>query len=312
VAGSVTDTMPSSKWQALPTEARNPRSRALDTRPTPDIVDLMVAEDRAVVAAVRRERTRIARGAEMLAEALRGDGRLLLVGAGTSGRLGVLEAAEIPPTFGASPRTVQAVMAGGKRAVFRAREGVEDDEAQGRTTMRRRRPSGSDVVIGITASGVTPFVRGALVAARAGGARTILVTCGSTIALADLADLVIAPQTGPEVITGSTRLKAGTATKMVLNMLTTIAMVRAGKTYGHLMVDVQATNAKLKDRARRIVSAIAGVDDRRAGALLRRAGGDVKVAVVMAKTGVTAPRARARLAAAAGSLRRSLRRGLAP
>ncbi|MDP1569888.1 MAG: N-acetylmuramic acid 6-phosphate etherase [Vicinamibacterales bacterium] len=300
--------MPSSKWQALPTEARNPRSRALDTRPTLDIVDLMVAEDRAVVAAVRRERARIARGAEMLADALGRDGRLLLVGAGTSGRLGVLEAAEIPPTFGASPRTVQAVMAGGQRAVFRAREGVEDDEALGQRTMRRRRPSGRDVVIGITASGVTPFVRGALVAARAGGARTVLVTCGSTTALADLADLVIAPQTGPEVVTGSTRLKAGTATKMVLNMLTTIAMVRIGKTYGHLMVDVQATNAKLKDRARRIVSAIAGVDDRRAAALLRRAGGNVKVAVVMAKTGVTASRARARLAAARGSLRR----GLAP
>lgn len=304
--------MPSSKWHTLPTEARNRRSAAVDTLSIPAIVDLMVDEDAGVVRAVGRERRRIAAGAALVATALAAGGRVLLAGAGTSGRLGVIEAAEMTPTFGTPPRAVQALMAGGRSAVFRAREGVEDDERGGRAACARLTPRERDVVIGITASGVTPYVRGVLTAARAGGAKTVLVTCGSRTALAALADVVIAPRVGPEVVTGSTRLKAGTATKMVLNMLTTIAMIRVGKTYGHLMVDVQAGNAKLRDRARRIVSAIAGVDHATAGRLLGRARGDVKTAVVMARTGLAAPRAKARLAAAGGSLRRALEKGTVP
>ncbi len=298
--------MPSSKWQSLPTEAPNPRSRELDRLSTPGIVSLMIAEDRRMVSAVKRERARIAEGAELVADAVRGGGRVLMAGAGTSGRLGVLEAAEIPPTFGTPPRLVQAVMAGGRPAVFRAREGMEDDEAQGRRAFARLRPTPRDVVIGITASGVTPFVRGALARAREGGARVILVTCGPADAMGALADVVIAPRVGPEVVTGSTRLKAGTATKLVLNMLTTVAMIRVGKTYGHLMVDVQAGNAKLKDRARRIVASVVGVDVAAADTLLRGSRWNVKAAIVMGRTGVTAPRAVTRLRQTGGSLRAAL------
>jgi N-acetylmuramic acid 6-phosphate etherase len=298
--------MPSSKWQSLSTEAINPRSRAIDSLSTIEIASLMLAEDRFMIAAVTRERASIAAGADLVAEIVGAGGRVLLVGAGTSGRLGVLEAAEIPPTFGTRPRLVQAVMAGGKAAVFRAREGVEDDERQGRRTLARLRPSARDVVVGITASGVTPFVRGAVTCARERGARIVIVTCGSADAMRAVADVMIAPQVGPEVLTGSTRLKAGTATKLVLNMLTTIAMVKAGKTYGNLMVDVQAGNAKLKDRARRIVCSVAGVDDPTATAVLRRARWNVKAAIVMARTGVSAARAAARLRQARGSLRLAL------
>jgi N-acetylmuramic acid 6-phosphate etherase len=298
--------MPPSKWRSLPTEAINPRSHAVETLSTVDIVSLMLGEDRRMIAAVIGERARIAEGAELVASAVRDGGRVLFVGAGTSGRLGVLEAAEIPPTFGTRPRTVQAVMAGGRQAVFRAREGVEDDEREGLRALARLRPTTRDVTIGITASGVTPFVRGALTRARKAGARVVVVTCGPAAAMRDLADVVIAPRVGPEVIAGSTRLKAGTATKMVLNMLTTIAMIKVGKTYGNLMVDVQPGNAKLKDRARRLVCTVAGVDAARADELLRRSRWNVKAAIVMARTGATAVKAAARLKQAKGSLRAAL------
>jgi N-acetylmuramic acid 6-phosphate etherase len=298
--------MPPSKWRSLPTEAINPRSHAVETLSTVDIVSLMLGEDRRMIAAVIGERARIAEGAELVASAVRDGGRVLFVGAGTSGRLGVLEAAEIPPTFGTRPRTVQAVMAGGRQAVFRAREGVEDDEREGLRALARLRPTTRDVTIGITASGVTPFVRGALTRARKAGARVVVVTCGPAAAMRDLADVVIAPRVGPEVIAGSTRLKAGTATKMVLNMLTTIAMIKVGRTYGNLMVDVQPGNAKLKDRARRLVGAVAGVDAARADELLRRARWNVKAAIVMARTGATAAKAATRLKQAKGSLRAAL------
>src|SRR5688572_26631635 len=210
-----------SKWQHLATEAVNPRSRDIDTLTPDEIVEVMILDNRHVLAAVQREKTRIARGAELLADAVLKGGRLIFAGAGTSGRLGVLEAAELPPTFGINPEMAQAVMAGGPAAVHRAKEGVEDNYEAGERAMRGLRPTRKDVVIGISASGITPFVRGAVASARAARAPIIGVTCDPRSALKDFADVAIILGVGPEVIAGSTRLKAGTATKIVLNMLTT-------------------------------------------------------------------------------------------
>ena len=298
-----------STWRSLPTEASHPATRRLDALSSAAIVGRMNDEDRRVVRAVGRERARIARGAETIAAALRQRGRVVFVGAGTSGRLGVLEAAEIPPTFGTTPGLVRALVAGGRRAVFRAREGAEDDRRDGARRLARLKVGPADVVIGVSASGVTPFVHGALAEARRLGAATIVVTCAPSVATRRLADLVIAPLVGPEVLTGSTRLKAGTATKMVLNMLTTTAMVLVGKTYGNLMVDVRTGSAKLKDRAARIVAAVTGVTPRRARALLPRARWNVKAAIVMQSAGVSYPEALARLRAADGRVGVVLRRG---
>ena len=286
-----------SKWQHLETEAVNPRSRDIDTLAPDEIVGMMIVDNRSVLAAVRRERARIARGAELAADAVLKGGRLIFAGAGTSGRLGVLEAAELPPTFGIDPGTAQAIMAGGATAVHRAKEGVEDDYEAGERAMRGLRPAPKDVVIGISASGITPFVRGAVANARAAKARVIGVTCDPRSDLKDLADVAIVLAVGPEVIAGSTRLKAGTATKIALNMLTTAAMVRAGKTYGNLMVDVQSNSDKLRDRARRIIGTVTGLDYEAADALLRRAQWNVKAAILMQQTGVTRAKALSRLRA---------------
>jgi len=274
-----------SKWQQLPTEAINPASLAIDKLSPAAIVDLMVDEDRKIIAAVAKEKERIALGVEIISQALRKGGRLVFVGAGTSGRLGVLEAAEIPPTFGTDPSLVRAVMAGGNRALIHAREGVEDDYEEGSRSLARLRPTSKDVVVGVSASGMTPFVRGGLNRARQARAKIIFVTCFPGTELQTFVDLMIAPAVGPEVIAGSTRLKAGTATKMVLNMLTTASMVRVGKTYGNLMVDVQTGSEKLKDRARRILSIVSGIDYDAADKLLKRAHWNVKAAIVMQKTG---------------------------
>jgi len=222
-------------------------------------------------------------------------GRIVFVGAGTSGRLGVLESAEMPPTFGTSPELVQAIMAGGKGAIFRAREGVEDNYEEGARSVNRLRPTKKDVVIGVSASGMTQFVRGALTRARKASSKIIFVTCDPRTELQTFVDLTIAPAVGPEVIAGSTRLKAGTATKMVLNMLTTAAMIRIGKTYGNLMVDVQMGSEKLRDRARRIIMIVTGIEYDAADALLRRANWDVKAAIVMEKGHLTYPKALAQL-----------------
>lgn len=275
-----------SKWQQLPTEAINPASLGLDKLSPAAIIDLMVDEDRKTITAVSKEKERIAVGVEIVSQALRRGGRLVFVGAGTSGRLGILEAAEIPPTFGTDPSLVRAVMAGGARAFIQAAEGVEDDYEEGSRAIARLRPTSKDVVVGVSASGMTPYVRGGLNRARHAGARIIFVTCYPGTELQTFVDLTIAPSVGPEVIAGSTRLKAGTATKMVLNMLTTGAMVRIGKTYGNLMVDVQTTSEKLKDRARRILTIVSGIDYEAAEALLKRAHWNVKVAIVMQKTGL--------------------------
>jgi N-acetylmuramic acid 6-phosphate etherase len=301
-----------SKWQDLPTEAINPDTLGIDKMPVLDIIDLIGTEDRRVVSAVHRERERIAHGVEILVQSLKKGGRIFLVGAGTSGRLGILEAAEMPLTFGTSPKLVQAVMAGGQDAVFRSREGVEDNFEEGARAMSRIRASRRDAVIGVSASGITQFVRGALTRGRQKGARIIFVTCWPGTELQTFVDLIIAPAVGPEVIAGSTRLKAATATKMVLNMLTTIAMIRVGKTYGNLMVDVQTGSEKLRDRARRIVSVVTGVTVEEAGALLRDAKWNVKAAIVMQKAGVSYPQALRRLRAADDSMRTALGEDLEP
>jgi len=301
-----------SKWQSLPTEAINPVSLGIDKLTADDIVDLMVSEDRKVLDAVKRERERIAVGVEMIATTLRKDGRIVFVGAGTSGRLGILESAEMPPTFSTDPDHVQAIMAGGRDAIFSAKEGVEDNYEEGARAITRLRPTKKDVVIGVSASGMTQFVRGALTRARKTGARIIFVTCDPGTELQTFVDLTIAPGVGAEVIAGSTRLKAGTATKLVLNMLTTGAMVRIGKTYGNLMVDVQTGSEKLKDRARRIVNIVTGLDYEDADRLLKNAQWNVKVAIVMQKTGLTFAKAQARLRRAHDSMREALGEDIEP
>ncbi|MEO8071300.1 MAG: N-acetylmuramic acid 6-phosphate etherase [Acidobacteriota bacterium] len=301
-----------SKWQDLPTEAINQDSLGIDKMPVMDIVDLISQEDRRVVAAVHKERERIAHGVDLIVSAMKKGGRLFLVGAGTSGRLGILEAAEMPITFGTAPKLVQAIMAGGQDAVFKTREGVEDNFEEGARSIARLRVSKRDVVIGVSASGITRFVRGALTGARKKGARIIFVTCWPGSELQTFVDLIIAPAVGPEVIAGSTRLKAGTATKMVLNMLTTIAMVRIGKTYGNLMVDVLTGSEQRRDRACRIVAMVTGVDRDEAELLLKRGRWNVKVAIVMKKAGVTAAQAGRKLRAADHSVRAALGEDLEP
>lgn len=301
-----------SKWQSLPTEQINPASLAIDKTPVSEIIDMVINEDRKVVAAVQREKEKIAHGVEIVTKALRKGGRIIFVGAGTSGRLGVVEAAEMPPTFGTSPQLVQAIMAGGHGAVFQAKEGVEDNYEEGGRSIGRLRLSSRDVVIGVSASGLTPFVRGALTRGRKAGAKIIFVTCWPGSELQNFVDLIIAPGVGPEIIAGSTRLKAGTATKMVLNMLTTLSMIKWGKTYGNLMVDVQTGSEKLKDRARRILGIVTGLDYDGAETALKRARWNVKAAIVMQKAGVSLPEALKRLRKADNSVRDAIGEDIEP
>lgn len=246
--------------------------------------------------AVQKERDRIALGADICAKALRKGGRIVFVGAGTSGRLGIVESAEMPPTFGTDPDLVQGIMAGGRNAIIRAKEGAEDNYEEGARAVTRLDPTKKDVVIGVSASGMTPFVRGALTSARKAGSRVVFVTCDPRNELQAFVDLTIAPAVGPEIIAGSTRLKAGTATKLVLNMLTTSAMILIGKTYGNLMVDVNALGSeKLRDRARRIVHIVTDLDYAEAEKLLKKARWNVKIAIVMQKSGLSYSKAVARL-----------------
>ena len=284
-----------SKWQSLPTEAINPATLAIDKQSAADIVEEMMTEDRKMLAAVQREKDRIVVGIDIITASLRKGGRVIFVGAGTSGRLGVLEAAEMPPTFGTKPELVQAIMAGGKGAIVKPKEGVEDHYEDGARAINRLRPTKHDVVIGVSASGMTQFVLGGLTRARRAGCKIIFVTCDPRSELQAFVDLTISPGVGPEVIAGSTRLKAGTATKIVLNMLTTGAMVRTGKTYGNLMVDVQTGSEKLKDRARRIIVIVTGLDYDEADKLLKRAQWNVKAAIVMQKSGLSQAQALTRL-----------------
>jgi N-acetylmuramic acid 6-phosphate etherase len=295
------------RWAPLPTERRNPRSRRLDALPLERIVALLLDEDRRAVAAAARRQRAVARAARLVARTLAAGGDVVFLGAGTSGRLGVLEAAECPPTFGTDPRRIRGVMAGGRDAVFHSREGAEDRADRGRREGARLRRG--DLLVGISASAVTPFVRGALQAARQRGARSVLVACAPGRGLSRLADVAVVVPTGPEVLSGSTRLKAGSATKALLNAITTAAMVSLGKAYENLMVDVRPASAKLRDRARRIVAVAARVEPGRARRLLARAGGDVKTAIVMGRLDVDPGAARLRLARAKGHVRRALAEG---
>jgi len=301
-----------SKWEGLPTEAINPTTLGIDKLSAADIVEVMLAEDRKMLAAVQREKDRIAVGVDIIAQSLRRGGRIVFVGAGTSGRLGVLESAEMPPTFGADPDLVQAIMAGGQSALLRTKEGAEDNYEEGARSVNRLAPTRKDVIIGVSASGMTPFVRGALTRARKAGSKIIFVTCDPRSELQMFVDLTIAPAVGPEVIAGSTRLKAGTATKLVLNMLTTAAMIRIGKTYGNLMVDVQTGSEKLRDRARRIITIATGLEYDEADKLLKRAQWDVKAAIVMQKTGLSYTRALSKLRRAHDSMRDAIGEDIEP
>jgi N-acetylmuramic acid 6-phosphate etherase len=294
-------------WSRLSTEATHPRSDRLDRLGVAGVVSLMQSEDREVLRALRQARPEIVRAAELFRETYLSGATCFLLGAGTSGRLAVLEAAELPPTFGTDPRRVRAAIAGGRGAVFRSREGAEDRFAEGLLAAEAARPG--DLVIGVSASSVTPFVRGALQRARQHDARTVLVTASGAPGISKIADLVVRLRVGPEVLAGSTRLKAGTATKLALNQITTSALVSAGKAFGPWMVDLRAGSAKLKDRARHIVAAAAGTSSARAAKLLEAAGQDVKTAIVMGRIRASSSEARRRLARAGGDLRRALEAG---
>jgi N-acetylmuramic acid 6-phosphate etherase len=290
----------------LDTERVNAATADLDRLSPLAIVRAMNAEDATVADAVAAELPRVAAAVEEITARLRRGGRLVYVGAGTSGRLGVLDAAECPPTFGTPPELVVGLIAGGPTALTEAVEAVEDRAEAGRDDAARLGITDADAVVGIAASGRTPYVLGAVAHARGRGAFTVGLACNRGTPLEAAVALMIAPVVGPEVIAGSTRLKAGTAQKMVLNMLSTGAMVLLGKTYGNLMVDLRATNAKLRRRAVGIVRAATGLDETGAAALLRASGGEAKTAIVAARAGIDPPEARARLAAAGGSVRAAL------
>jgi N-acetylmuramic acid 6-phosphate etherase len=286
------------------TERRNPRSSTIDTASALEIVDLIGAEDAGVPAAVSKARVEIARAIDLIEAAFRAGGRLIYVGAGTSGRLGVLDAAECPPTFGTPPEMVIGIIAGGANALVRSVEGAEDDMKAATDSMDSLRVGSNDVVVGIAASGTTPFVQAALSRAHDQGARTIFLSCSEPPRqLAGTCDVFITVLVGPEIVTGSTRMKAGTATKLVLNTLTTGAMIRLGKIYGNLMVDLRAWNDKLVDRSQRIVMETTGLDRDAAQRVIEAADGRVKTAIVMARRGVSRGEAEQLLTQHAGRLR---------
>jgi len=290
---------------ALLTEQQNPASAHIDTLPTADILAIINREDQKVAGAVEAEIPHITEAVDCIVDRMRSGGRLLYVGAGTSGRLGVLDAAECPPTFHVEPDLVRGIIAGGEAALARATEASEDDPSQGRRDLGLCRCTSQDSLVGIAASGRTPYVLGAIEEARRLGALTIGISCTPDSPLSRLVRIDIAPLPGPEVIAGSTRMKAGTATKLVLNMISTAVMIRLGYVYGNLMVNVQPRNTKLTDRARRIIAASAAVTYERAAELLSEAG-DVRVAIVMARLSLDRAAAEARLAAAGGRLSEAL------
>ena len=290
----------------LTTEQNNPESVAIDQMDPIQIAMLMNREDLKVVAAVERVLPDIARAIEMVTERVQAGGRLIYIGAGTSGRLGVLDASECPPTFNTPPALVVGLIAGGHRALTNAIEGAEDNRQAGEEDLRGVELDAKDVVCGIATSGRTPYVLGGLAYAQSLGAVTLGVTCNEVSELSEVSDVLIAPVVGPEILSGSTRLKAGTATKMVLNMISTGTMIRIGKTYGNWMVDLRATNVKLKDRSIRIVSGITGLDRERAESLLARCDGEVKTAIVSQALGVDKIEAQRRLKVAGGRLRTAI------
>src|SRR5262245_19123253 len=290
----------------LLTEQQNPASAAIDALPTEEMLRVINAEDQKVAIAVEREIPAIARAVDTVAAAVENGGRLFYIGAGTSGRLGVLDASECPPTYSSPPDWVQGIIAGGEPALSRATEATEDDPATGARDLLARGFTARDVLVGIAASGRTPYVLGAIAEAKRIGAITIGISCTPDSELARAVDIPITPLVGPEVVTGSTRMKSGTAQKLVLNMLSTGAFVRLGFVYGNLMVNVQPKNTKLVDRARRIVAQAAGVSYERAAELLLAAGNSVRTAILMSKTGAGREDAERRLAAAGGRISKAL------
>ena len=290
----------------LATEGRNPATERIDEVSTLEMLRLIHEEDARAVEAVTSELPRIAAVVDAVAERMAGGGRLFYVGAGTSGRLGVLDASECPPTFGVGPELVQGLIAGGDSALRRSSEGSEDSREEGAADLRAIGFAAGDAVVGIAASGRTPYVMGALECARGLGALTVALACVKGSAMEGVAEMAISPETGAEAITGSTRMKAGTATKLVLNMLSTGVMVRRGAVYGNQMVNVQLTNAKLVDRGRRIVAEVVGCDGEMAGRLLAEAG-SVKVAIVMGRSGVGLTEAERRVGLSGGRLREALK-----
>ncbi len=290
----------------LLTEQRNPASESIDSLPTEEVLRIINAEDQKVAEAIEREIPAIARAVDAIVDAFERGGRLFYLGAGTSGRLGVLDASECPPTFNVRPDLVQGIMAGGESALSRATETTEDDPEIGARDLQARGFTANDVLVGIAASGRTPYVLGAVAEARRMGAVTIGVCCTNDSALARAVSIPIVPLVGPEVVAGSTRMKAGTAQKMVLNMLSTAAFVRMGYVYGNMMVNVQPRNAKLRDRARRIIAEGAGVSYERAGELLDASGSSVAAAILMGKTGIGRAEAEHRLAASGGRISKAL------
>lgn len=290
--------------RSLTTESRNPRTREIDLADVPRILELMNDEDARVAGAVRAALPQVARAVERAVASLRAGGRLVYVGAGTSGRLGVVDAAECPPTFGVPPGMVMGVIAGGRETVFQSREGLEDDEASGAADMDATGVAARDTVVGIAASRRTPYVLAALAEARRRGASTVLVRCND--GPAPEVDVVVTVVPGPEAVTGSTRLKAGTAQKMVLNMISTASMIRLGKVYENLMVDVRPNSEKLVERGKGIVMTLTGVDYTAASRVYEAAGRDVKTAVVMQRLSMTREQAARRLDEAGGFLARAL------
>jgi N-acetylmuramic acid 6-phosphate etherase len=290
------------KLDTLLTEQVNPDSGEIDRRSTIEALQIINREDHKVPDAVASEIPQIARAVDRVADCLRNGGRLFYIGAGTSGRLGVLDAAECPPTFHVPGDLIQGIIAGGEPALARATEASEDDPEAGRRDLASRGFSARDALVGIATSGRTPYVLGAVAAARAMGSLTVGISCTPDSELAGAAEIAITPLVGPEVIAGSTRMKAGTATKLVLNMISTAVMIKLGHVYGNLMVNVQPKNSKLEDRARRIIARAADVSDERARALLQESGCDVKTAIVMGRLNLDRAAAQTRLASAAGRI----------
>lgn len=290
----------------LLTEQRNPRTNNIDCKTTLEIIDSINAEDARVFTAVHRERESIAMAVDLITDAFKEGGRLIYVGAGTSGRLGILDASECPPTFGTEPNMVMGIIAGGEKAVFQSIEGAEDFSENGTKDIQQKEVNHRDVVVGITTGGTTPYVMGALFEAKKRNAKTIFLCCNRETTPSFDVDIIIRPIVGPEVITGSTRMKAGTATKLILNMLTTTTMIKIGKVYENLMVDLRAVNAKLSDRAERIIMAVTGISREDAKKLLVSAFGNAKVAIVMQKLGLDYAEAKKRLDDQSGFVRRVL------
>ena len=291
----------------LITEQRNPKTLDIDSKSTSEIVDIINTEDSNVIDAVNKERRNITKAVDLIVASFRGGGRLFYVGAGTSGRLGVLDASECPPTFGTDPELVKGIIAGGNDALTRSIEGAEDRHEDGEQAVREYAVKPEDTVVGIATGGTTPFVHGALVQANSIGATTIFLCCNPDAEPAEKVDVIIRPITGPEVIAGSTRMKAATATKLILNTLTTASMIKMGKVYENLMIDLQVKNVKLKDRAERIIMILTDLDRNSADKLLTKANGNVKTAIVMHKLQTGYEKAMNKLEKHNGFMRKVLR-----